>query len=59
MLKLLETSISWCINSNLKVLVYAFWLLLLPLYLFAYLNQAKDDALYDLKLIKNTEKEST
>jgi hypothetical protein len=57
MSKILKTSINWCINSNLKVLVYAFWLTLLPFYLFAYFDQAKDDALYDLKLIKNTEKE--
>ena len=46
----------WCIDHNLKILIYLVWLIILPVFWFVYLKQSMEDALYELELIKNTKK---
>jgi len=48
--------VKWCINHNMKFMVYFVWLLVLPLYWFVYLPQAMQDALDELKYIKALKK---
>lgn len=48
--------VKWCVNNNLKFLVYIVWLLVLPLFLLAYLENAVEDAIRELNWIKNTKK---
>jgi hypothetical protein len=48
--------VKWCINHNVKFLVYLVWLLILPLFLFAYLENAAEDAIRELNCIKNIKK---
>lgn len=48
--------VKWCIKHNMKFIVYLVWLLVLPLFLLAYLKKATDDALTELQYIKNTKK---
>lgn len=48
--------VKWCINHNMKFLVYIVWLLVLPLFLFVYIKDAADDAIRELEYIKNAKK---
>lgn len=48
--------VKWCINHDLKFIVYIAWLLILPLFLLVYLKDATDDALHELNYIKNAKK---
>lgn len=48
--------VKWCIDHDMKFLVYVVWLLILPLYLFGYFKDAADDAIYELEYIKNAKK---
>lgn len=48
--------VKWCIENNMKFLVYVMWLLVLPLYLFTYLKNAGEDAIRELHWIKNIKK---
>jgi hypothetical protein len=48
--------VKWCVNHNLKILVYLVWLLILPLFLLAYMENARDDALHEFNSIKNLKK---
>ena len=49
--------IQWLIDHNFKFLVYFAWIIALPIFLFAYLGQAMQDALYELNEIKEIKKE--
>jgi hypothetical protein len=48
--------VKWCINNNLKFLVYLVWLIVLPFFLLAYIENAADDAMHELNSIKNAKK---
>ena len=48
--------VKWCIDHNMKFLVYLVWLVILPLFLLVYLKDAAHDALYELNYIKNAKK---
>lgn len=47
----------WCINNDMKVIVYLIWFLVLPCYIFAYCNDAVEDAMYDFNCIKKQQKD--
>lgn len=51
-----QSWVKWCINHDAKFIVYVVWLLILPVFLLAYLKNATDDALTELQYIKNTKK---
>lgn len=48
--------VKWCVNNNLKFLVYLVWLIALPAFLLAYTENAVDDARYEFNCIKNLKK---
>lgn len=48
--------VKWCINHNMKFLVYLVWLLVLPLFLLAYIENAVEDAMHEFSSIKNAKK---
>ena len=48
--------VKWCIDHNLKFLVYLVWLVILPLFLLAYAENAAEDAMHELNSIKNAKK---
>lgn len=48
--------VKWCINHDLKFLVYLVWFLVLPLFLLAYAENAAEDAMHELSSIKNAKK---
>lgn len=49
--------VKWLVNNNLKTVVYLIWLLVLPFFLLAYLENAAEDAIRELKDIRKLEKE--
>lgn len=53
-----QSWVKWCINHNMKFLVYLVWLLVLPLFLLTYIENAVEDALYEFNLIKNAKKDN-
>lgn len=55
---MLQPWVKWCINHNLKILVYFIWFIILPVFIFAYFQQAAEDALYEFNYIKNTKKDN-
>ena len=48
--------VKWCINNNMKFVVYIVWFLILPLFLLTYLGEAAKDAAGELEAIKNAKK---
>lgn len=48
--------VRWCINHDLKFIVYTCWLLLLPAFLLQYIPLAAKDAMKELEYIKNAKK---
>jgi hypothetical protein len=48
--------VKWCINNNVKFLVYIVWLIALPAFLLAYTENAVQDAIVELNWIKNIKK---
>lgn len=51
-----KTWVKWCVDHNMKFVLYIIWLLILPLFLLAYLENAAEDAMYELNWIKNLKK---
>jgi hypothetical protein len=49
--------VKWCVNHNMKFVVYLVWLILLPLFLLAYAENAAGDAMYEFKDIRNLKKD--
>lgn len=49
---MMRSWVKWCLDHNAKFLVYLVWLLVLPLYWIVYLPDAAQDAIRDLKDIK-------
>jgi hypothetical protein len=49
--------VKWLVNHNLKAVLYLIWLLVLPFFLLAYLENAAEDAMHELKDIRKLEKE--
>ena len=47
-----QSWVKWCINHDLKFIVYIVWLIILPVYL----KDARNDALQELEYIKNAKK---
>lgn len=54
----MQSWVKWCIQHNLKFVVYFVWLLALPLYWLCYLKQSMEDAISDIKSIQNIKKEN-
>lgn len=48
--------LKWCINHNLKFIVYVVWLFVVPLFWFVYLEEAMKDAVSELNYIKSLKK---
>lgn len=48
--------VKWCVNNDMKFLVYLVWLLILPVFLLAYIENAVEDAMYEFNSIKNAKK---
>lgn len=48
--------VTWCVNHNLKFIVYAVWVLVLPFYFLNYVEEMAADALRDLKDIQKLTK---
>jgi hypothetical protein len=46
----------WLTNHNMKFIVYIVWLLILPLFLLGYIEDAMEDAHVALKAIHNFKK---
>lgn len=53
---MLKSWIKWCINHDVKFVLYILWFLVLPSFLLAYTKEATTDAIYVLDYIKNTKK---
>jgi hypothetical protein len=51
-----QSWVKWCINHDLKFIVYIVWLIILPVFLLVYLKDARNDALQELEYIKNAKK---
>jgi hypothetical protein len=45
--------VKWLVNHKMKFVVYLVWLLVLPLFLLAYAENAARDAMNELSDIKN------
>ena len=48
--------VKWSIDHNMKFLVYLVWLIVLPLFLFAYIENAVEDATTEFKDIQKLKK---
>ena len=52
--------VKWCINHNLKAVLYVLWVVTLPFYLMVdfpkFIKQAWNDCIYDLEVIKRKKK---
>lgn len=48
--------VQWLVDHNLKVVLYITLILALPMFLFAYIHDAMDDAKYALDVIKSAKK---
>ncbi len=48
--------VKWLVNHNMKFVVYLVWLIILPLFLLAYLENAAEDALVELNDIQKLKK---
>lgn len=48
--------VKWLINHNMKFVVYFVWFLVLPLFLFAYIENAVEDATKEFKDIQQLKK---
>jgi hypothetical protein len=49
--------VKWCVNHKMKFVVYLAWLLVLPLFLLAYAENAAADAMHEFKDIYNLKKD--
>jgi hypothetical protein len=49
--------VKWLVNRNMKFIVFIVWLIALPAFLLAYIENAADDALHTLKEIKQFKKD--
>jgi hypothetical protein len=49
--------VKWLVNRNMKFIVFIVWLIALPAFLLAYIEDAADDALYTFKEIKQFKKD--
>lgn len=50
--------VKWCINHNLKFLLYILWVLILPCFLLNYSKRAAEDAMWEFDKIKNAKKDN-
>jgi hypothetical protein len=52
----MQAWVKWLVNHNMKFMVYLVWLIVLPLFLLAYTENAIEDAASELKDIRNFKK---
>jgi hypothetical protein len=49
--------VKWLVNHNMKFIVFLVWLIALPAFLLVYIENATEDALQQLKEIKQFKKD--
>lgn len=49
--------VKWLVNHNMKFVVYLAWLIVLPLFLLAYLENAAEDAMHELNDVQKLNKD--